>query len=417
MRILLLTQWFTPEPQFFKSLPFAKALQQCGHEVEVITGFPNYPNGSVYPGYRIRPFQREVLDGVRITRVALYPSHDGSVIRRALNYASFATTAALAGVSTRFRPAVVHVYHPPLTVGLAASAIGLMRRVPFVFDIQDLWPDSLEATGMVTNRRVLNGVGRLAQLVYKQASLLIAQSPGFVASLTERGVPKDKIRLIYNWCDEKALGERAPLASVDLRALAGRFNLVFAGTMGRAQALKAVLEAAVIVRQRAPEVQFVFVGGGTEVEDLKAYARQRELSNTLFMPQMAMNEVGHVLDAADALLVHLRDAPLFRITLPSKTQAYLFAGKPVLMAAEGNAADLISTAQAGICAKPEDPSSIVNAVMQLAAMPAEQRQAMGERGKRFYNEELSLKAGTQRTIKVFEEAVALHRDRPRKTRP
>lgn len=405
MRVLLLTQWFDPEPAF-KGLLFAKALRDAGHEVQVITGFPNYPGGKVYPGYRVRWRQHEVMDGIPVTRIALYPSHDGSAVGRVLNYLSFATSATLAGIFTRFKPDVAYVYHPPLTVGLAASVICFFRRIPFVYDIQDLWPDTLQATGMIGNRRLLDLVGWVARWVYRRATMIVTQSPGFVLRLIERGVAESKIRLIYNWCDEPALAKRAAAGSGDLSPLKGRFNVIFAGNMGKAQALEAVLEAAVLVEQQASAVQFVFVGGGTEVEALRFKARG--LRNVVFLPRMGVAEVGSVLDAADVLLVHLRDSPLFEITLPSKIQAYMFIGKPLLVAVRGDAADLVERAQAGVCATPEDPASIAAAVTRLAALPVEQRFAMGVSGRRFYDEQLSLQAGTRSMVRAFEDAIALH---------
>ena len=142
MKILIVTQWFEPEPTF-KGMLFARELVARGHEVEVLTGFPNYPGGKVYPGYRIRPWVRERLDGIDVLRVALYPSHDNSSLRRAFNYVSFAFSAAVIGTALIRKPDVIYAYHPPITVGLAAAAIGLFRRAPFVYDIQDLWPDTV----------------------------------------------------------------------------------------------------------------------------------------------------------------------------------------------------------------------------------------------------------------------------------
>ncbi|HEY0705462.1 MAG TPA: glycosyltransferase family 4 protein, partial [Polyangia bacterium] len=398
-----------PEPTV-KGLPFARALARAGHEVQVITGFPNYPGGKLYPGYRIRLRQREVVDGVSITRVPLYPSHSDSVAGRVLNYASFAASVTVAALFSRFRPDVVYVYHPPLTVGLAASLVSLVRRAPFVYDVQDLWPDTLAATGMISSRRILRMIGWLADWVYRRAALVLAQSPGFVDRLIERGVPAEKVRLVYNWCDEDALARREAAPPAALAALNGRFNVVFAGNMGKAQALESVIEAASIVAARSDRVQFVFVGGGTEVDNLQEYARKVASNNVVFLPRMSMAEVGHLLDAADVLLVHLRDEVLFAITLPSKTQAYLFAGRPIVMAVPGDAATLIGDAQAGVCAQPEDPHSIAEAVLSLESMPEAERIAMGARGRSYYQEALSLAVGTRRMLDAFESVIALRDD-------
>ena len=325
MRILMLTQWFDPEPTF-KGLAFARELVRLGHEVQVLTGFPNYPGGKLYSGYRVRLLQRETVDGISILRVPLYPSHDASAVKRIVNYASFALTAAIMG-SLLVKPAdVMYVYHPPATVGFAAVVISLMRRIPFVYDIQDLWPDTLAATGMLNNQAVLSMVARGCRLIYNRASKIVVLSPGFKNKLIARGVPADKIEVIYNWCDEHNIQrERSEEGGAEKFGLAGRFNIVFAGTMGKAQALDAVIDAARLVAMSNQAVQFVFVGGGIEVERLKRKAGEMGLANTLFLPRMPIHEIGALLALADLLLVHLRDDPLFRITLPSKTQAYMAA--------------------------------------------------------------------------------------------
>ncbi len=406
MRILILTQWFDPEPTF-KGLLFAKALRDAGHEVQVITGFPNYPGGKVYAGYRVRWRRHEVMDGIPVLRVALYPSHDGSALGRVLNYVSFAASSTLAGILTRFKPDVAYVYHPPLTVGLAASLIASFRRIPFVYDIQDLWPDTLQSTGMIDNRWIIGLVGRIAQWVYRRATVIVSQSPGFVARLVERGVPISKIRLIHNWCDETALTQRSSECRVDLARLKDRFNVVFAGNMGKAQALEAVLAAAAIVGPQAGSVQFVLVGGGTELDALRRQADG--LGNVVVLPRMDMAEIGHVLDFADVLLVHLRNSALFAITLPSKIQAYLFMGKPILVAVGGDAASLVERAGAGIRAEPESPMSIAEAVLRLANLPDGQRRQMGENGRQYYESHLSLQAGTRAMICAFDDAIARYK--------
>lgn len=410
MKVLIVSQWFDPEPTF-KGLMFAKALMAAGHDVQVVTGFPNYPGGKIYEGYRVRPIQHELMDGVRVTRVPLYPSHDGSALRRIANYASYAAAATLYGIFGARRVDVIYAYHPPLTVGMAASLIGFFRRTPVVCDIQDMWPDTLSATGMLNNPRALSIVGRFCDWVYRRSARIVVLSPGFKRLLISRGVPADKIDVIHNWCDERALTAAASRPLIDdALGLTGKFNVVFAGTMGKAQALDAVLRAAKRVASERPEVQFVFVGGGIEVERLKSYSRSEAIANVRFLPRMPMSDVGALLNAADVLLVHLKDDPLFEITIPSKTQAYMAVGKPVLMAVRGDAAALIEDAEAGLAATPEDAESIAQAVCHLAALPRPALKSMGERGAAYYRQNLSVAVGVARFAEVFEQVVKARKD-------
>ena len=399
MRILILTQWFDPEPAL-KGLLFARELAARGHDVEVLTGFPNYPGGNVYPGYHIRPWRRERIDGIRVLRVALYPSHDKSAIRRALNYTSFAISAALIGTALVRKPDVVYVYHPPATIAFAAIVIGFFRRAPFVYDIQDLWPDTVAASRMISSSAVFTLLGHWCNFVYRCARHIVVLSPGFKLELVHRGVPPAKIDVIYNWFNEESIRPNGAAPTVRLGG-DDEFKILFAGTMGIVQALDAVLEAARICSRTVPQACFAFVGGGVDRERLERKAAEMRLANVRFFPCQPMSAMGPILDAADVLLVHLKDDPLFRITIPSKTQAYLAAGKPVLMGVLGDAADLIERSGAGIVCTPENPESLAAAVAKLANLGAGRLAEMGRAGREFYTRGLSLTSGVDRFEAVF----------------
>lgn len=406
MRILMLSQWFEPEPTF-KGLMFAKELQRRGHEVEVLTGFPNYPGGKVYTGYTVRPVSRQVMDGVPVTRVALYPSHDQSQVRRALNYLSFAASATLM-ITFLPRPDVVYAYHPPATATLPAVVLKVLRGVPFVSDIQDLWPETLAATGTVRWEALLGVVGKVMRFLYRQAEEIVVQSDGFASSLMRRGVAADKLTVIPNWNAEDQFGADAVSDSLRARPAGAPFRVVFAGNLGRAQGLETVLEAALL--SNPDTVEFVFVGSGVVESELRERAECLGLDNVKFLGRRARSEMGEVFSEADALLVHLRNQPLFEITIPSKTQAYLMVGRPILMGVSGDAARLVDAAGAGIAFEPENPAALAEAVDQLRTLPVEEREQMGARGRAYYYSQLSLDVGSSRFLDVFSRAaVRRHR--------
>jgi glycosyltransferase involved in cell wall biosynthesis len=396
LRVLILTQWFQPEPAF-KGLPFAKELQRLGHDVEVVTGFPNYPGGKIYPGYRIRLWTKEIMDDVPVLRVALYPSHDSSALGRILNYVSFAVTATF-GLLSRRRPDIVYVYHPPGTAALPAVMLSMLRRVPFVVDVQDLWPDTLAATGMMNKPGILRLIGAWMNFVHRRAAAIVVLSPGFKERITGRGVPEHKVHVIPNWAPEEGEDGAPPLVS---RKPTSRFTVVFAGTMGLAQGLDTVIDAALLLRERAPNVQITMVGGGLEVDRLRSRVETLGADNVRFMPRRPPSEMSELFATADALLVHLRDDPLFAITIPSKTQAYLRAGKPLLIGVKGDAAALVEEAGAGMAFEPENASSLAAAVMRLASLPEQDRANMGAAGRRFYDERLSRKVGVAAFNRLF----------------
>jgi len=404
IKVLLITQWFEPESTF-KGLVFARELVRQGFEVEVLTGFPNYPGGKLYPGYKIKWLQKEVIEGVPVTRVPLYPSHDSSAIGRIFNYLSFAFSALVYGLFGAKRPDVIYAYHPPLTTGITAILIRFFRRIPVVYDIQDMWPEALQATGMITNPQALRIVSKVCDWIYHRADYIVTLSPGYKRLLIERDVPEGKIDVIYNWCDEQSLA--APTGNLPNNFPGhDKFRILFAGNIGKAQALSAVLEAAEILQQTTPNICFVFLGGGLEVEQMKQRAEYKSLTNVVFLPPVPMAEVGNMLHAADVLLVHLKKAPIFSITIPSKTQAYMAVGKPILMAVDGDASSLVKEADCGAIAQSEDSISIAAAALELYHLPLEKRLVFGENSKNFYQERLSLHVGVSRFSEIFRSLVS-----------
>lgn len=405
MKILFLTQFFDPEPMF-KGLYFARALMNRGHKVVVLTGFPNYPGGKIYPGYNIKPFQIEKKEDIKIIRVALYPSHDKSSLKRAANYLSFMISSIFFGLLLTGRPDVIYCYHPPATSGIAAAFLSKIKRVPFVYDIQDLWPDSVATTGMINNNFFLNIIKIVCATIYKSASHVIVLSPGFRNELMKRGVPLKKISVIYNWCEEASLVVQKSLNSeLIVKQMDGKFNITFAGNMGIVQSLSTVLEAAEYLQKDFPKIQFNFIGGGIDKSRLQKTANDMSLRNVVFFPRLEPVEIGPILEYSNVLLVHLKRNPLFGITIPSKIQAYLCVGKPILAALEGDAANLVFEAKAGIVCSPENPKELAKSAVRFYEMTENERLDMGRNGQRFYYNKLSMIKAIQKFEEVFTEVI------------
>lgn len=396
MKILFLSQWFDPEPTP-KGLVFAKALQAAGHDVSVLTGFPNYPGGRLYPGYKLKWRKKEIIDEIKILRVWLYPNHNSSAFKRILNYLSFSFCACLQGIFMPGKFDIIYVYHPPITVGIAGAIISLLKRTPFILDVQDLWPDTLRAVN-VLNPWLIRQVDKVCQWVYRRAAAITVLSPGFRRLLITRNVPETKIEVIYNWCNENNLTTKVFSANI-----ATDFRVVFAGTMGLAQGLEAVIKAAKKIENIKSTIKFIFIGDGIALQELKQLATELHVGNIEFLPRIPMSEINQVLQSAQLLLVHLKKDALFEITIPSKTQAYMAAGKPLLMAVRGDAADLVTKAGAGICVEPENSEAIADAIIKISNLPAEQLQEMGMKASEFYLEHLSLNKGITKLLTLFEK--------------
>jgi len=403
-RLIVLSQWFDPEPTV-RGVAFARRLDALGFDVEVVTGFPNYPGGKVYEGYRIRPLRRDLVDGIRVTRLALYPSHDRSRVGRVLNYVSFFLSATFYLLFLARRADVIYAYHPPLTAALAGVAARVLRRMPLVLDVQDMWPDTLRATGMLNNERALRFIGAVCRWTWRRADRISVLSDGFRRLLVERGVPAERIAVIHNWADE-ADGSEGATAQPAAIAMPGRFRILFAGNMGPAQGLDTVLAAAALLIDAHPQIEFCFLGGGLEAKRLERAATARGLSNVRFFPRVSKVEVGSWLAAADVLLVHLKDDPLFAITVPSKTQAYLAAGKPILMAVAGDAAELVQRAGAGLAVPPENATAMAAVATELATMEPARLAALGASGRRYYEDHLSFARGAESMAGLLRQAMA-----------
>jgi glycosyltransferase involved in cell wall biosynthesis len=394
MRIAYLTQWFEPEPNIVKGVAFVRALEAAGHQVTVFTGFPNYPRGKLYPGYRLHFLQREKIDGVTVVRLPLYPSHDHSSIRRSLNFLSFFVSLLVYLLMRRSRFDLAYVYHPPITVGLAAAIADLFRPLPFVLDVQDLWPDTIAATGMAGASRISGLLAACCRFVYRRASAVVTQSNGIREALIARGVPAEKVSVVHNWADAEF--REIPKANGESRA----FNLVYGGNLGRAQQLETLLEAAAILSDKPDDIRITLFGSGIEEAGLRE--RAEALDNVRFAGRVPQRDMIYAFAKADALVLHLRDNPLFDITIPSKTQFYLAMGRPIIAGLNGEAAAMLRESGAAIVVPSADAKALAEAIEGLARLPSAERKRMGRNGRDYYQRNLSFQRGMERTIALLE---------------
>lgn len=407
MRILVLTQWFPPEPQKLL-LELAVTLKELGHEVTVVTGLPNWPTGKIYPGYKIRLWQREDMGGVTVIRLPLYPDHSRSGVRRALNFFSFSFAAAVLGPFLAPRVDVVHVIHPPITMGLAAWTISRFRGVPFTFEIQDMWPETLAATGMVRQAWALRLVGWFAQWVYARSDGIRVISPGFRDNLIGKGVPAGKIHNISNWVDPNFY--RPDAVNEELSRVLGfsnKFVVIYAGTIGPAQEIDTLVEAAALLGD-LPDVLFAVFGDGMERELLTKKAAARGLSNIRFYGYRPAVEMPGIYALANVLLIHLKDDPLFRITIPHKTFVYMAVAKPILAAVEGDVADIVVAVGAGITCPPSQPLLLADAVRRLRTTPPEALLQMGQRGRAAAERTFERKTLVAKVALLLQDAIRAH---------
>ncbi len=372
MRILLLSQFFWPESRTAPTNLAATAadLNALGHEVLVVTGFPNHPLGRIYDGYVQKIWQQDEYAGVPIIRLPLYPDHSQSAIKRLLNYGTFALTASTIGLfkSLTFRPDVIFTYFAPLTMGITATIYRYFHRAPTVYWITDMWPENLRAVGALKGEKSYKFAKRLELWAYERTTHLCVDSPGYKTNLIDKGVPEEKITVIPEWADEALFFPSQPDSTLaETYGLEGKFNILYGGNIGTAQALHAVIEAGCLISD-LPDIQIVFVGDGNALPELKEFVQEYNLSNIRFIPRQPMEDIHRFFALADVLLVHLRRIPMFTQQLPSKIIAYLACGKPILCAVEGAAGDIVLEANAGVVCQSENVEAIAQQMRHMYNM-------------------------------------------------
>jgi glycosyltransferase involved in cell wall biosynthesis len=389
MRVLILSHYYDPEP-VAKPGEIAHALRVRGHDSAVVTGFPNYPSGQLYPGFRLRLLKRESHGDVPIIRTFVFPYHGKNVWGRLVNYWSFVLFAPL-GAFFVPRADVMYVWHPPLTVGVAAWLISRLRGIPFVYDVQDIWPESAVLSGLMKPGLMTRMMARLERFVYRRAAHLLVVTEGARQNLIGKGIPPEKVTVMPHWVDEGIFNEEARRRRTSVREEFGwsdRFVVLFAGNLGLVQGLDSVLRTAALLP--SGRVLIALVGDGSDRERLMAMAEELGVSDRVqFVERQPMSRMPEIMAAADTLLVHLRRSELSRYVIPSKTMAYLAAGRPILMAMEGAAADLVTAAGAGRTVPPDDPDALAEAIQSFSRLSESERDAYFQRGPVYLRKHLS----------------------------
>jgi len=408
VRIAMITQWYDPE-QGAALMPgtIARALSELGNEVHVLTGFPNYPAGELYPGYRVRPYQREESQGVTVHRAPLYVSHDSDPKRRAANYLSYAASATAIALTRLGRVDATLVHSTPATVAIPAMAMRAVKRTPYIVHIQDLWPQTVTASGFLRDGqpgRAEALLHRFCDSVYRHASSIAVTSPGMADLISARGVAAKKISVIPNWTNERHFRPMAPRDDLVNELGPFRpFTVMYAGAMGDLQALDVLIEAAAMLRDHR-DIGFMLIGAGVAETSLKTQASEARLDNVRFLGHQPVERIAEVLALGDIQIISLKDLPIFRNILPSKMQATLAAGRPIIGALAGDAANVIRDAGAGLVTTPGSAAELAEAILKAAAMPAEERQAWGDRGRDYYVDHLSKETGAQALTDLLQSA-------------
>jgi glycosyltransferase involved in cell wall biosynthesis len=404
VRPLVVCQYFWPES--FRINDIVGTLVAEGVEVEVLTGKPNYPEGQFYPGHRFWGFTQEVFRGATVFRIPLIPRGHESRLGLILNYLSFILLGLTAGpwVLRGRKFDVVFVYGlSPILQAIPAVFLGWIKRAPVVLLVQDLWPESLSATGYLTNKSVLGLVERVVRFIYRHVDLILVQSEAFVGPVKELA-PETPVEYYPNSVDASFSSPASLGGGAHLPGLHGGFSVVFAGNIGTAQAVEVIVEAATLLRDNG-EVRFVVVGDGSRRDWMLRQVEERELDNVYLPGRLPVESMPGIMQAASALLVTLADQPIFAATVPNKIQAYMAAGRPIIACLGGEGARLVLAAKSGLAVPPEDGRALAEAVLELSQMSTGDREEMGANGRAFFGEHFDHDHLVDRLICHMEQVV------------
>jgi glycosyltransferase involved in cell wall biosynthesis len=374
MHILFLTDNFLPEV----NAPASRTFEHCrewvraGHRVTVITGAPNFPRGELIGGYKNRPFQREVMAGIDVIRVWTYITANEGFARRIVDYASFMASASLASFAVRDVDVVVGT-SPQLFTAVAALFAGTLKRVPWVFELRDLWPESIRSVGAMKNTILLDGLEQLELSLYRRAARVVSVTAGMRDDLIRRGIDPDKIDVVTNGVDLSRFSPREKDGEILRRHdLEGRFVVGYIGTHGMAHALETILEAAALLRERGLEdrLGFLFVGDGAAKQGLKERAAALGLRNARFVDSVSKDEVVRYWSVLDAAVIHLKKTPLFDGAIPSKLFECMGMGLPILLGVTGESARLLEADDAGLTFEPENAAALADHIARMLDDPA-----------------------------------------------
>lgn len=386
MKILITTQYFYPEN--FRINDFAFKMAQRGHEVSVLTGTPNYPAGKNFGNYKT--FACETINGVQVYRVPLIPRGKSRGFELAINYISFLASALVFGpiLLRKSNPDIVFsVNYSPATVGLVGAFFSKIKRVPMFLWVQDLWPDSLQATGAVRSRLALSFVGSMVSWIYGQSALIFIQSKSFSRYIECQGtIDPEKIKYFPNWAEDTY----DISSSVDVHHChdlipRDKFIIMFAGNLGVAQALENVVRAADLCRDYP--IHWVFLGDGREKDTLHSAVRDFDLEDHVsLLGRYPLEDMPHFFELADVMLVTLKKDPVFSITIPGKIQSYLKSGKPILSSLDGEGAIVVVDSGAGVNVSSGDYVGLADAAVKLSTLTPEALSEMGNKAKDYYAE-------------------------------
>jgi colanic acid biosynthesis glycosyl transferase WcaI len=394
VKILYASQYFPPEmgAHAARAAELASHWTRAGHEVTVLTGFPNHPTGVVpseYRGKLRRLVMRESVDGINVIRAWLLPFPNRKAYERMLNYSSFCVSAAVAGMFVS-RPDVLIATSPQLLVGLSGWWLARLKRVPFIFEVRDLWPESLAAVGMGDSNSLLHrGLAKLAGFLYRRSQHIVVVTPAFKNHLVQNWqLAPEKISVVENGVETELF---SPTNADDLRlqlGLKGKFVVSYIGTMGMAHGLDALIEVATQLQTTDPKIVFLMVGEGADKERIVRMAGERNLTNIRFVDQQPREKVPQYIAASDACLVLLKKTELFKTVIPTKMLEFMACARPVVLGVDGQARQIMHEAGAGVFVEPENVSALIGGIRHLAANPA-LRESMGRSGRHYIVENYS----------------------------
>lgn len=406
LKITIITEFFPPEigAGSTRAYEHSKNWVQLGAEVTVITGFPDYPDGIIPDEYRGHRFLKEKMDGINIIRTYTVPAPNKGFSKRVISFFSFLISSIIQGTWAMGKQDLIISTSPPFFVGIAGYIISRIKRIPFIFEIRDLWPESVVQLGQLKNKIIISLLEKIELILYKKADLIITVTESFVDYIHAKGITREKIKVIKNGVNLDIYYPKIPQSElINKLGLNNKFVVAYIGTIGLSHAIDMVISTAEKLKT-TKEIVFLLIGEGAEKDKLVKQAERLKLNNVIFLPKIPREDLSNYYSITDVLLVPLRNLKVFRTVIPSKIFEIMAVQKPIIISVDGEAREIINKANSGIYSEPENFNMLADKILVLKNNP-ELRRKLAENGRKFVEEKFNRKELANRYIQILRNLI------------
>lgn len=399
MKILIVTQYYNPENFIINDI--AQNLKDKGHDIEILTAIPNYPNGTFFPGYNLFNKNKEIINDILIHRSRIIPRFSGNKLFLSLNYISFVFFGILKLIFIKGKFDKIFVFAPsPITVGIVGIFASKKFNAQSFLWVQDLWPESVAVGGNINNKYILNLLDFITKIIYRYTDYILVQSEGFIDYILNQGVKKDKIKYVPNYAVDVYSAKNYNNNNSDLF---NNFTITFAGNIGKSQNLEILIKAAIQLKLKSEQLKFLIIGSGRNKDHLLKKVKENKVSSYfIFLGRKRPELIPSYFNMSSALFISLKKSTIFSLTIPSKLQSYMAFGKPIIGSIDGITNDIISNSNSGLVSGSHDVEGLVNNIIKMKGLSANELDKLGKNASKYYLNNFSKKVVMDKLLNILD---------------